>query len=39
VRKSRRMGECIYAFTVNLNARSLSGAFLGRKIVHIEIAI
>jgi hypothetical protein len=31
VRKSRRMGECIYAFTVNLNARSLSGAFLGRK--------
>ena len=31
VRKSRRVGECVYAFTVNLSARSLTVAFLGMK--------
>jgi hypothetical protein len=31
VRKSHRVGECVYAFTVNLNARSLIVAFLGMK--------
>jgi hypothetical protein len=27
----RRIGKCIYKFTVNLNARSLVVAFLGMK--------